>query len=113
MGPRYSRCQNASISITAAKERQMSPRALVPALVLVALAGCGPVYIRTAPPPLRMEVIEGRPGVEFVWIAGYWGWHHDDYDWVPGHWIRRPHPESIWVPGFWRERPHRGWQWVP
>jgi hypothetical protein len=52
--------------------------------------------IESEPPPARYEVITESPGVDFVWIGGYWAWR--------GGWV--------WCPGCWRHSP-RGYAWRP
>src|SRR2546426_1096897 len=74
-------------------------RTLALSAALAALAACAPlpgrmsvglVYVDQAPPPRRVEVVPVRPGPEFVWIDGYWGWSGPACAWVPGRWERPP-----------------------
>ena len=45
------------------------------------------VYVRTAPPAPREEVIpEARRG--HVWSAGHWEWRNRKHEWVAGNWVR-------------------------
>ncbi len=74
--------------------------------------GVGVVYVEEAPPPARVEVIPVRPGVEYVWIEGYWSWNNA-YVWVPGRWDHPPRRNLHWVPGRWRGNKHKGWYWEP
>jgi hypothetical protein len=92
------------------KRLRLSPWAMVLAL----LAACAPggFYVSIAPPPVRVEMMPGPPGTEFVWIAGFWAWDGWMYLWVPGRWERHPRPGVVWVPGHWRDT-RRGWVWVP
>lgn len=69
------------------------------------------VYVQTAPPDLRVEVIPKKPGPKAVWIPGHWQFKGNKYIWVPGHWDKKPRG-SGWVAGHWKKRP-RGWVWVP
>jgi hypothetical protein len=84
------------------------------AITIVALmfsVGCaGPVYVRTAPPPPKVEVKPARPGPTAVWIDGHWKWSRNRYVWVAGHWEKNP--RGAWVPGRWEKRA-RGHVWVP
>jgi len=77
---------------------------LVMSVALGTLAGCGGgVYYATAPPPpLRVEAAFGpAPGAGYVWINGYWGWRGNNYAWMPGRWMRPPHPHAVWVEPRW------------
>ena len=95
-------------------------RAGIATVALALLVGCAPrhparyqvVYVTREPPAARVEVVTPRPGVEFVWVPGYWSWERNEYAWAPGHWERAPHARAIWVPGRWR-RDRRGWYFSP
>ena len=95
-------------------------RLIAAGAALAALAACLPVsgvgidvlYVEEAPPPPRVEVVPVQPGVEFIWIDGYWSWSSRAYLWVPGRWEHAPHPRAHWVPGRWRHHGH-GWYWAP
>ncbi len=79
--------------------------------VLTTLGGCaGEMIVRDRPPAERVEVIEGRPSPQHVWIAGHWNWD-GQWVWLKGHWEVPPRERAEWVPGHWAERP-RGWVWV-
>ncbi len=86
-------------------------------LSLAVLTGCPPpppadvVYVRTAPPRDRVEVIERSPGSDYVWIAGHHAWVAGTYVWSPGHWERLPHAHAHWVAGHWGHN-SRGYYWV-
>ena len=71
------------------------------------------VVIRTAPPPLRHEVIVVAPGPRerYTWVGGYWRWTGADYDWVPGRWVERPRGRHGWVAGHWARR-HGEYFWI-
>jgi hypothetical protein len=99
-------------------------RTLVPLLVagLVgssALSACyvnprprvGVAYVMRQPPAERVEVISTRPGVEYVWVAGHWGWRRDNYEWISGRWVIPERGFHEWVPGRW-ERDRGGWFYV-
>ena len=54
-----------------------------------------------SPPPAQYEVITESPGVDFVWIGGYWVWR-GGWVWAPGRWGRCPHgPGYGWRGGAW------------
>ncbi len=64
----------------------------------------GAIIINTAPPPPRHEIRGRRPGREYVWISGYWGFEHGRHYWVPGRWERPPHGRHGWVESRWQRR---------
>lgn len=68
------------------------------------------VYVRHAPPAVRVEVKPRAPYRHSVWVAGYWRWKSNRYLWVPGHWVVA-RPGFVWVSGHWVKKP-RGWVWV-
>jgi len=73
---------------------------------LVASPSLGEVSINLnlegPPPPPRQEVIVGAsPGVDFVWIGGYWDGSPGHYAWVGGHWGRSPHGHAHWNAPHW------------
>lgn len=74
-------------------------------------ASVGVVWVSSAPPPPRYEVVTVAPGPEYFWISGYWVWTGGVYDWHPGYWERRPHPRARYERGRWRHD-RRGWYWV-
>jgi hypothetical protein len=39
-----------------------------------------------APPPLREERFDPRPG--FIYAKGRWDWRNGNWEWLPGHWER-------------------------
>ena len=49
------------------------------------------------PPRIRHEVIPPRPGDDYVWVAGYWGWQGDQWVWFPGRWDRPAQVGVTWV----------------
>lgn len=50
-----------------------------------------------APPQVRREVKPRRPGRQYVWINGFWHWHHTDWVWVPGRWERPSYRNARWI----------------
>ena len=72
------------------------------------------IYVPTAPPPARVEVVPVLPPerVEIEhWQPGYWRWNGGEYVWTEGHYVARPQPRAVWAPGRWEQRP-RGWVYV-
>ena len=70
-----------------------------------------PVYVTNAPPRVLRGEIYARPGSEFVWVDGYWGWRGTDYFWVPGRWTLPPSRGNRWMAGRWY-RNRFGWYYV-
>jgi WXXGXW repeat (2 copies) len=72
------------------------------------------IYVPTAPPPPRREVIPVLPPdrVEIEhWQPGYWRWNGHEYVWAEGRYVARPRRGAAWVPGRWEQRP-RGWVYI-
>jgi len=70
--------------------------------------------IRTAPPPMRVEVRPPPPSTSMVWQPGYWVLNGNQYTWVEGRYVqmrtgyawRQPRWENrtgawVMVPGAW------------
>lgn len=64
------------------------------------------VWLETAPPPPRYEVIPA-PRAGYVWQPGYWDWRGRRHVWVGGHWVRE-RPGMYWHPNRWE---HRNGRW--
>jgi WXXGXW repeat (2 copies) len=72
------------------------------------------IYIPTAPPPPRVEVIPTLPPERIEverWQPGHWRWNGHEHVWVEGRYVARPRPRAEWIPGRWEQRP-RGWVYV-
>ena len=65
------------------------------------------VYIRSAPPPLRVEVRGPLPGPGYAWVEGYWAPNGRHYRWVAGRWDRPPYRRGILEPSPLRSLPAR------
>lgn len=78
--------------------------------------GCAPYassgYVRVAPPEPIIEMRGAAPGIDFIWIDGYYSWNGVTYIWYPGRWYHRPYPYSIWIGGGWQHH-NRGWRYHP
>jgi len=73
--------------------------------------GSGEIVVEDAPPPAHSEVIIGvAPGPDYIWVGGYWGRYRNNWHWVGGRWVLRPHPNAAWVEGRW-DRGSRGYYW--
>jgi hypothetical protein len=61
------------------------------------------VYVRIAPPALRVETRGRPPSRSHVWVGGYHRWTGRAYAWSPGRWtVVRSSRGWRWVPGHWR-----------
>jgi hypothetical protein len=73
----------------------------------VAVAPANPVVSTTvvtqAPPALQQEVVLAQPSTRHVWLAGYWTWRNDQYEWMAGHWELPPNSGSAWVAPRWEQ----------
>jgi hypothetical protein len=74
----------------------------------VAVSAPGTVVSTTvvtqAPPALQSEVVLAQPSPQHVWIAGYWTWQNDRYEWMAGHWELPPNSASVWVAPRWEQQ---------
>ena len=68
------------------------------------------VRIGPPPPPPRV-VVPVAPGPRYIWVPGYYRYHHHGYVWVPGRYAVPPRPYAVWVPGRWVPR-SGGYVWV-
>ena len=82
----------------------------------LAAAGCvveahhhhyyGEVAVDVEPPAPRVEVVPEAPGVDFVWINGYWRRYHGNWEWEPGRYERRPYATARWEEHRWVKSDH-------
>ena len=94
----------------------VQPTAPAPTPLLATPAPAAPasVVVTTVPamPAPPADTVQGeRPGDSYIWVAGYYNWQGDHYQWVPGTWVRNPTPTAVWVPGRWQQTPG-GYTWV-
>ena len=66
------------------------------------------VVVDIAPPAPYVEVVPAIPFAGAIWIGGYWGWHGNRHQWVPGRWDR-PRPGYDYRPHAWVQQGGR-WQ---
>lgn len=59
------------------------------------------IVVTQAPPALQQEVVTAQPTRDHVWVAGYWTWRNNRYEWVAGHWQVPPRSGSTWIPPRW------------
>ena len=70
-------------------------------LVLAALPSLAAVWVREAPPEVRVErAPELRPG--YQWVPGYWNWQGRRHVWVAGTWVRE-RAGYVYLPPVWVE----------
>ncbi len=62
------------------------------------------VVVRQAPPASLKESIFDRPSPRHLWVAGYWTWQQDKYQWTAGHWEMPPAGMDTWVAPRWEKR---------
>ena len=53
----------------------------------VAVPASAVIYVRTAPPEPRVEVVP-QPRRGYVWNQGHWEWKNRHHVWVAGNWVR-------------------------
>jgi WXXGXW repeat (2 copies) len=59
------------------------------------------IIVAQAPPAVQAEVVLARPSPDHMWIAGYWTWRDNRYEWMAGHWELPPHSNAVWVAPHW------------
>ncbi|MDE3168937.1 MAG: YXWGXW repeat-containing protein [Acidobacteriota bacterium] len=59
------------------------------------------ISVRIGPPALPVYAQPICPGIDYIWVPGYWAWGGDGYYWVPGTWVLAPEPGLYWTPGWW------------
>lgn len=64
--------------------------------------GASSVVVMQAPPQAQQEIPTARPSRDHVWVAGYWSWKNNRYEWAPGHWEVPPRSGAVWVPPRWQ-----------
>jgi hypothetical protein len=58
------------------------------------------------PPPAPVYEVAPAPRPGWVWVPGYYEWHHGHHVWVRGHWVRERRG-YVYVPGAWVARDGR------
>lgn len=64
--------------------------------------GASSIIVMQAPPAAQQEIPSPRPTRDHVWVAGYWTWRDNQYQWMAGHWEVPPRVGSVWVPPRWQ-----------
>lgn len=60
------------------------------------------VVMQAPPAPQPPQAVPARPSSEHVWVAGYWTWQNNRYEWMAGHWEVPPHRSAAWVNPRWQ-----------
>ncbi len=67
-------------------------------VVAVAPAGVSSYVVMAAPPAAPAPVaIPARPSSQHVWVAGYWTWQNNRYEWMAARWEVPPYAGAKWV----------------
>ncbi len=70
------------------------------ALVPTAATAQASIWISTAPPPPRQEVVPA-PRRGYTWVNGYWNWNGRRHVWHPGVWVKErrgyAYSQPAWV----------------
>ena len=70
------------------------------------------VVAQQAPPALIVESQPAAPSPLDVWIAGYWNWDNQRYNWQAGHYEAPPQSDVVWVAPRYDADPH-GYRYTP
>lgn len=62
------------------------------------------IVITQTPPAPQAEVVLAQPSSQHVWIAGYWTWRNERYEWMAGHWQLPPNSGAVWVAPRWEQQ---------
>ena len=60
--------------------------------------------VTQAPPTLQEEARVAQPSARHIWLAGYWTWRNERYEWMAGQWEMPPTASSIWVAPRWESQ---------
>ena len=66
--------------------------------------GMTTTIVTQAPPALQQEVVLAQPTPQHVWLAGYWTWRNERYEWMAGHWELPPNSGSVWSAPRWEQQ---------
>ncbi|MES1194861.1 MAG: hypothetical protein ABUL65_03130 [Opitutus sp.] len=85
-----------------------APAPMVVAPGYVAVTPVAPVVttmvVTQAPPALQQDVVLAQPTSQHVWIAGYYTWRNDRYEWMTAHWELPPSTNAVWVRPTWEQQ---------
>jgi hypothetical protein len=60
------------------------------------------IVVTQAPPALQTELVVAQPSSSHVWVAGYWTWRNNQYQWMAGHWEVPPYANAKWTAPRWQ-----------
>ena len=60
------------------------------------------IVVTQAPPALQTELVVAQPSSSHVWVAGYWTWRNNQYQWMAGHWEVPPYSNAKWTTPRWQ-----------
>jgi len=81
---------------------QAAPPTVVIAQAPVATAvPAGYVVMQAPPAPPPPEAVPPRPSAQHAWLAGYWTWRNNRYEWMAGRWEMPPHSGATWITPRW------------
>jgi WXXGXW repeat (2 copies) len=100
-----------------AEVTMMLIRRVVPAFLVVALAGCVVAPASAPYPPVPPPMTEVEPAAPIsadpvVWQPGHWIWSGSAYVWAPGVWILAAGHGALWQSGYWT-MVNGAYVWVP
>lgn len=72
-----------------------------PGYATTSVPGVSTTIVTQAPPALQQEVVLAQPSSQHVWIAGYWTWRNNRYEWMAGRWVLPPSSGAVWVAPRW------------
>jgi len=55
------------------------------------------LVVQAPPAPQVAEAVPARPSAQHVWIAGYWTWRNNRYEWMAAHWEVPPYSTAVWI----------------
>jgi len=55
------------------------------------------LVVQAPPAPQAAEAVPARPSAQHVWIAGYWTWRNNRYEWMAAHWEVPPYSTAVWI----------------
>ena len=59
------------------------------------------IVVTQVPQFPQQEAVQPAPSYRSVWLAGYWTWRNDGYEWVAGHWEQPPGNSTLWIRPRW------------
>jgi len=83
-------------STTLTNQGYVSTQTVTPAQTLV--------VVTQTPPVAQQETVLARPSSDHLWLAGYWTWRNERYEWMPGHWELPPTMGATWVAPRWEQQ---------